>query len=146
MQLLIKSEPAAVILFCYITLIELIAYNSIVYPATKMEGIPVQFKNKYFSQSKDGGETLYEASNSRKDILSFCRLNLAKPPFPMSGPFDFVFIRNVMIYFDRPTQEKLVNRYHEVLAPGGLLFIGHSESLNPLSHHFHSAGTTIYKK
>jgi chemotaxis protein methyltransferase CheR len=67
-------------------------------------------------------------------------------PWPMRGQFDAIFCRNVMIYFDRPTQETLVNKFHRYLKPGGYLFIGHSESLQWVRHPFKSLAPTIYQK
>ena len=63
----------------------------------------------------------------------------------MRGPFDVIFCRNVMIYFDRPTQTKLINRFSQMLAPGGALIIGHSESLSGVSHKMKQLYPTIYQ-
>jgi len=67
-------------------------------------------------------------------------------PWPMKGPFDLIVCRNVMIYFDRPTQQRLVQRFWEMLAPGGHLFVGHSESLTSLGHSFRYVRPAIYVK
>jgi chemotaxis protein methyltransferase CheR len=64
----------------------------------------------------------------------------------MKGPFDVIFCRNVMIYFDQPTREKLVNRFSEMLTPGGYLCIGHSESIHAGSAPFKLVGKTIYRR
>ena len=64
----------------------------------------------------------------------------------MKGPFDVIFCRNVMIYFDKPTQEQLVNRFWNLLKPGGHLFVGHSESLAGRQHPFHYVQPAIYVK
>jgi chemotaxis protein methyltransferase CheR len=64
----------------------------------------------------------------------------------MRGPFDAIFCRNVMIYFDKPTQEWLVQRYWELLRPGGHLFIGHSESLSTAAHAFHYVQPALYRR
>ena len=64
----------------------------------------------------------------------------------MKGPFDLIFCRNVMIYFDDPTRELLVNRFAELLAPGGFLFIGHSESLSSLKTALRYVKPAVYEK
>jgi chemotaxis protein methyltransferase CheR len=66
--------------------------------------------------------------------------------WPMRGPFQVILCRNVMIYFDKPTQQKLVERYHGLLAPGGHLFVGHSESLSALQHRFAYVQPALYRK
>jgi chemotaxis protein methyltransferase CheR len=66
--------------------------------------------------------------------------------WPMRGPFDVIFCRNVMIYFDKATQNRLIDRFWNLLAPGGLLFIGHSESLAGVRHQFQYVQPTTYRK
>ena len=66
--------------------------------------------------------------------------------FPFRNGFDVVFCRNVMIYFDRPTQQTLVGKLSKVLSPGGYLLIGHSESLNSISHALRYVMPTVYQK
>jgi chemotaxis protein methyltransferase CheR len=66
--------------------------------------------------------------------------------WPMNGYFDFIFCRNVLIYFDRETKERLARRYGRLLKEGSYLFIGHSESLHQLDTGFNLIGNTIYKK
>src|SRR6185437_1035429 len=78
--------------------------------------------------------------------VQFRRLNLMDGQFPIKNPLDLIFCRNVMIYFDRPTQETLVKKFHRHLKPGGYLFIGHSESLQWVDHAFKSLAPTIYQK
>jgi len=80
-----------------------------------------------------------------KKYVTFARINLQEP-FPVKGPFDLIFCRNVMIYFDQETRARLINRFHEVLAPGGHLFIGHSENLTGLQHQFKYVCPAVYRK
>jgi chemotaxis protein methyltransferase CheR len=77
--------------------------------------------------------------------VQFARLNLAED-WPMKGPFDVIFCRNVMIYFDKPTQERLVNRFWNLLKPGGYLLVGHAESLAGSQHRFRYVQPAIYMK
>jgi len=80
------------------------------------------------------------------DRVDFRVHNLLVDPAPDGSPFDIIFCRNVMIYFDKPTQTRLVERFWELLAPGGTLFIGHSESLQWVNHPFKTVAPTIYWK
>jgi chemotaxis protein methyltransferase CheR len=78
-------------------------------------------------------------------LIQFNYLNLMDV-WPFTGPFDFNFCRNVMIYFDKETQQRLIQRYWDCLAKGGVLFTGHSESLTGVSHKFSYVQPTIYMK
>lgn len=92
-------------------------------------GIPKPLLNRYFLKGHDHWQGMIMAKESLKNIIRFRYLNLMGA-FPFSGKFDVIFCRNVMIYFDKPTQANLVERLSEYLNPGGYLFVGHSESLS----------------
>ena len=78
--------------------------------------------------------------------VSFQRINLLEPSWPVHGPFDAIFCRNVMIYFDKPTQATILRRFAPLLRPDGLLFAGHSESLFHVSDVFRLRGQTVYER
>ena len=78
-------------------------------------------------------------------MVDFAQLNLMAP-WPMKGAFDVIFCRNVMIYFDKPTQQRLIERFWDMLAPEGLLFLGHSESLTGVGHRYHYMEPAVYRK
>jgi chemotaxis protein methyltransferase CheR len=80
-----------------------------------------------------------------RDLVSFRHLNL-HASWPMTGPFDAIFCRNTVIYFDKPTQSRLFDRFANILAPGGWLYVGHSESLFSVSSRFQFEGQSIYRK
>lgn len=114
-----------------------------VYSSTDIDGLDESLVKNYFQYS-DAREEVKIKSKVR-ELIHFKRLNLLEN-WPMKGPFDFIFCRNVVIYFDKPTQKVLFNRYADLLAVGGYLFIGHSENLHGISDRFENLGNTIYRK
>lgn len=112
-----------------------------VYKFGPEDNITNYYINKYFDNL---GET-WAISDEIKKFVTFRLFNLMDP-FPFKNPFDIIFCRNVMIYFDREVQERLVDNFHKALSDTGLLFIGHSESLIQIKHNFSYHEPTIYKK
>lgn len=115
------------------------------YLKARIQDVPPLVRGKYFKCVEGGPEPLYRIHDNLKRMVHFGRLNLMGP-WPMHGPFDAILCRNVMIYFEKSVQERLINRFHDLLAPGGALFIGHSESLTGVKHRFRFVQPTIYEK
>ncbi len=113
-----------------------------VYPTQAIIPVPKEYLHKYFVRK---GES-YEASNELRSMIAFRKLNLMNETFPMKNPFDIVFCRNVIIYFDTKTKEELLNKFHHHLKPKGHIFIGHSESLMHMKERFRYLKHTIYQK
>jgi chemotaxis protein methyltransferase CheR len=78
-------------------------------------------------------------------MVTFDTLNLLSPTWPIVEKFDAIFCRNVMIYFDKPTRARILQRFVPLLKPGGLLFVGHAENLTYLSRDFRLRGQTVYE-
>jgi chemotaxis protein methyltransferase CheR len=98
-----------------------------------------------FERPQGRGNDSYRITGPAKDMVQFARLNFMDP-WPMRGPLDAIFCRNVMIYFDKETQHQLIDRFWNILAPRGVLFVGHSESLTGLGHRFQYVEPTVYRK
>ena len=116
-----------------------------IYESKRVDPVSPQQKQKYLLRTKVDDQQCYEVSKALRDIITFGQLNLMGQ-WPIQGPIDFIFCRNVMIYFDKQTQQRLVNRYWDMLDSGGLLFTGHSESLTGIEHKFKYVQPTIYAK
>ncbi|MGI5817234.1 MAG: CheR family methyltransferase [Armatimonadota bacterium] len=116
-----------------------------VYPSSRVEELDRALVARHFSRTQIGGERHFRVSEPVRHLVRFARLNLMDP-WPMSGPFSAIFCRNVMIYFDKATQQELIRRFWEILQPGGVLFIGHSESLTGVTHRFRYLQPTVYEK
>jgi len=116
-----------------------------VYVPARLKELPPRLLAKYLVPVKTESERRYRVADPVRRLVSFARLNLVDP-WPMKGPFHVIFCRNVMIYFDKPTQGELVDRFWEILSPGGTLFIGHSESLAGIRHGFRYVQPTVYEK
>ncbi|MCC6475562.1 protein-glutamate O-methyltransferase [bacterium] len=115
------------------------------YGEDRVKSIPPELLNKYMTREKHDGAFIYSVESVIRNLISFNRLNLMES-WPMKGPFDLIFCRNVMIYFDKPTQTKLIHRYFDLLRSGGTLFVGHSESLAGIQNPFKYIRPTIYEK
>ncbi|MBV1873803.1 MAG: protein-glutamate O-methyltransferase CheR [Gammaproteobacteria bacterium] len=115
------------------------------YDLSRVEGINAARRSKWFEPCKDKDKKVVHVNDKLKKVITFNQLNLMKK-WPMSGKFDVIFCRNVVIYFDKKTQKILFDRYAEMLEDGGYLFIGHSESLHAVTDRFESLGRTIYRK
>ena len=112
------------------------------YAMERAAAIPAELRQR-FVRRVDGNTV--EMDQALKELIAFKPLNLLGE-WPMRGPFDAIFCRNVVIYFDKPTQRVLFDRYAEMLKPDGLLFIGHSESLFRVSERFQHLGRTVHRR
>jgi len=116
-----------------------------VYTAKRMENVPEDMLEKYFRKTGRAEETFFEAGAALKSLIRFRYLNLIGP-WPMDAKFDAILCRNVMIYFDKPTQQELVARFYNLLKPGGIFIVGHSESLVGINHDYTFVRPSIYKR
>lgn len=115
------------------------------YPEQRLMAVAPALKKKYFNaRTEPSGRCCLVRPELRK-MIAFKQINLMSA-WPVKVGLDFIFCRNVMIYFDKPTQQKLIDRFYDALLPGGVLFIGHSESLSGISHRFVYVSPTIYRK
>ncbi len=115
------------------------------YDTEKIEPVPLQQMKKYLVPHQKNNQKIFEANKILKDTVIFRYLNLMEN-WPITGPVDIIFCRNVMIYFDKPTQSRLISRFWDLLDSGGVLFTGHSESLTGIEHKFKYVQPTIYIK
>jgi len=104
---------------------------------------PVQMQ-RYFLRGTGPHDGLVRVRNELSTHMEFAPINLLDKQAPIPGPFDAIFCRNVMIYFDKATQQQILQRFVPLLKPGGLLFAGHSENFSHLSREFLLRGQTVY--
>lgn len=116
-----------------------------VYDADRIDGLPEQVKKNYFKRRTTGDREEVKVANELQSLVTFKPLNLMHD-WPMKGPFDIIVCRNVMIYFDKPTQAKLLKKFIKLLRPNGVLMLGHSESIAKDFHQLRADGRTTYLK
>jgi chemotaxis protein methyltransferase CheR len=117
-----------------------------IYREEVIEPVPMAMKMKYLLKGRDSNRGLFRVVPQLRSLIDFRRLNFMDSDFGIKEPVDMIFCRNVIIYFDRPTQENLLNRFCRQLIPGGYLFMGHSETLNGMNVPLVSAGAMVYRK
>jgi len=115
-----------------------------IYPEAKVESVHIEFKKKYLLRSRDHSKRLVRVVPELRRNVQFRRINFMED-FGLRERMDIIFCRNVIIYFDRPTQERLLNRFCEHLEPGGFIFMGHSETLSGLNVPLAPVAPTVYR-
>ncbi len=117
-----------------------------VYEEDKIQPVPPEMKKQYLLRGKDRSLRLVKIVPELRQLVKFRRLNFMDGDFGMREPMDIIFCRNVVIYFDRPTQERLLQRFCTHLRPGGYVFMGHSETLSGLDVPLVQIAPTVYRK
>ncbi len=117
-----------------------------IYDHERVEPIPMSMKKKYLLKSRNRSNDLVRITPALRESVRFRRLNFIDGDFGMREPMDIIFCRNVLIYFDRPTQEMILNRFFRHLRPGGYLFLGHSETLHGMDVPLVQVAPTIYRR
>lgn len=116
-----------------------------VYESSRVQSIPETRLKQWFQRGTGLNEGRVRVRPAIRERVTFRQLNLMEP-WPMRKPFDIIFCRNVVIYFDRETQRRLFDRFADQLRPGGYLFVGHSETLHKVCERFRLIGNTIYQR
>lgn len=117
-----------------------------IYAAVKAEPIPTALKKKYLLKSKDPASRQVRIVPELRSLIRFRRLNFMDDDFGFREPFDVIFCRNVIIYFDRPTQERLLTKLVDNLASGRYIFLGHSETLLGLNLPLTQMAPSVYRR
>jgi len=116
-----------------------------IYPGSATSGVPDRFKRKYLMRGKGKWAGKVRVVPELRAKVRFRKINLIEK-IPIKTRLDIVFCRNVIIYFDKPTQKDLFERIWRLLSPGGYLFIGHSETLSGISNRFEQVSVSVYRR
>ncbi len=110
------------------------------------KGVDSSLMKRFFLRGRGANEGLARAKPELRQRIEFLMVNLIADDWPFRDPFDAVFCRNVMIYFDAPTQRRVLEKIHRVMKPGGLLFVGHAENFSDSRDLFVLKGKTVYER
>lgn len=117
-----------------------------IYEAERLTPVPYDVMQRHFLKgNKDNGER-FKVKGHLRDMITYRRINLMEMPYPVKTTFDVIFFRNAMIYFDKQTQEDVINRLSRYLKDGGYLFLGHSESLHGMNCNLTYVRPNVYRK
>lgn len=117
-----------------------------IYPIERVERLATERLRQFFLKGTGGQTGQVRVRPELQKLINFIRVNLLDSRYPVTGPFDVMFCRNVMIYFDKPTQYEILKKFVPLLKPDGLLFAGHSESFLHAADLFRSLGRTVYER
>jgi len=113
-----------------------------IYPVQSIDAVPKEYLIRFFTRQDNN----YRVKQGIKSMIVFRKLNLMQPVFPIKRPFDIIFCRNVIIYFDIETKTELMKKFHHYLKDSGYIFLGHSESLMHMKAEFKYIQNTVYRK
>lgn len=116
-----------------------------IYPLERVERIPLEQKKRFFHRGKGKNSGYARVAPQLRELIEFRQINLLAAEWDIDCKFDAIFCRNVMIYFDKPTQRTLIEKFLRMLQPDGLLFTGHSESFFHASDLIAPVGKTVYR-
>ncbi|MFP4294789.1 MAG: CheR family methyltransferase [Halothiobacillaceae bacterium] len=117
-----------------------------IYPQARVEPVPTALRRRYLLRSRDREAQLVRVGPSVRERVRFFPFNLIRDDYPDPGSLDVIFCRNVMIYFGEQSRGHILDNFHRCLCPGGLLFLGHSESIGNLQTGFESVAPTIHRR
>jgi chemotaxis protein methyltransferase CheR len=117
-----------------------------IYPLSMLDPVPLEMRDRYVRASTGPKESRGRVVPELRSQVGFARLNLMDPRYPIGEPMHLIFCRNVLIYFDKPTQAKVLHRLCDHLVPGGFLFIGHSESVTGLDLPVRTVSNTVFQR
>ena len=117
-----------------------------IYRIDALKGLSPERQQKFFMRGKQSNAGLVRVKPELRRFIDFLSVNLIRDDWPFRDPFDVVFCRNVMIYFDAPTQRRVLERIHRVMKPGGMLFVGHAENFSESRDLFTLRGKTVYER
>ncbi len=117
-----------------------------IYPAEMLQAVPPAMRRAYVRMPNDRNRRDARIVPQLRSTIGFARLNLMNDSYPVGEPMHLIFCRNVLIYFDKPTQRKVVSRLLECLAPNGYLFLGHSETVHGMDLPIESIGNTVFQR
>jgi len=117
-----------------------------IYPAEMVEPVPSVLRQRYVLGSRDRRAAQVRIAPALRAAIGFARLNLMDTHYPIGAAMDVIFCRNVLIYFDKPTQEKVVRRLCDCLRPGGYLFLGHSETIAGMDLPVKTVSYTVFER
>lgn len=114
------------------------------YAADRLAGVPADLRARFFAPGHGQQEGQFAVSDKLKKMMMFRRLNFTVFPYPIKGVFDVIFCRNAMIYFDRDLRNRMVVEFARLLRPGGILMIGHAETLIGMEKRYRTIKPSVY--
>lgn len=117
-----------------------------IYPEAMIEPVPMELRERYLMRARDAGRREVRISPKLRSRLFFSRLNLMDQSYPVDDDMDMIFCRNILIYFDKPTQDKVLRQLCGHLRPGGFLFLGHSESVVGIDLPVRQVASTVFQR